>query len=180
MRRKKSAVLSLVAALGVGLGCASAPQPVPGPKRAAWLPPEKKCPWDAMLHMEKMGLKPGDRIPVIVDALQDHAGSARYANGAVHALPRNVKVDLKNVLKVEGELATVRIGGRLYVAGHRVFGRYDRVHMPAGYSVPFCGVLLDPRWDRDGEGLISYSGPERGTAVVQDTHGVIEVVERFP
>lgn len=176
----KSAVVSLISALCVGLGCASAPPPAPVPKRAAWLPPEKKCPWDAMLHMKKMGLKVGDRIPVIVDALQDHAGSGRYANGMVHALPRNVKVELKNVMKVEGELSTVRLVGKLYVANHRVFGRYDRALMPAGYSVPFCGVLLDPRWDRDGEGLISYSGPERGTAVVKDTRGVIEVVERFP
>ena len=178
MRWMKSTALSL--ALAAGLGCASAPPPAPTVKRPTWLPPEKACPWDALMHMKKMGLKAGDRIPVVVDALQDHPGSARYANGYVHALPRNVKVELKNVLKVEGELATVRIGGRLHVAGHRVFGRYDRVHMPAGYSVPFCGILVDPRWDRDGEGLISYAGPERGTAVVQDTYGVIEVVERFP
>lgn len=180
MSWKQSRVLFLVAAWCVALGCASAPPPAPKPKRPTWMPPEKVCAWDAMLHMKKMGLKAGDRIPVVVDALQDHQGSARYANGSVHALPRNVKVDVKNVMKVEGELATVRIGGRLYVAGHRVFGRYDRVHMPAGYSVPFCGILLDPRWDRDGEGLISYPSPERGTAVVQDVYGVIEVVERFP
>lgn len=163
------------------LGCASAPPPAAeAPKRPTWMPPEKACTWEAQMYMKKMGLKPGDRFAVVVDALQDHAGSAHYSNGFVHALPRNVKVELKNVMKVEGELATVRIGGRLYVAGHRVFGRYDRVLMPAGYSVPFCGILLDPRWERDGEGLISYAGPERGTAVVQDTYGVMEVVDKFP
>jgi hypothetical protein len=80
------------------------------------------------------------------------------------------------------QLPGARIGGRLYVTKHRVFGRYDRIFLPEGgaMSVPFCGILLDARWDKDGEGLIAYPSPMKGFSVVQDNTGVILVVDKYP
>ncbi len=114
----------------------------------------------------------------MVDETQNRTGSAHYKSRFVMSLP---KVE-------EGELKDMSIAGYLYVANHRVFGRYDRAYvryyengkLRDFYEVPFCGVLVDPRWDKDGEGILAYPGPERGTAVVQDSKGVIEVVDRFP
>ncbi|SET30506.1 hypothetical protein [Stigmatella erecta] len=172
--------LILVAAGGLGLGggCASKPALVAESQRPSWMPPEMKCPQEAPEQMKKMGLMLGDRIPVVVDETQNRPGSARYKSRFVMSVP---KVE-------EGELKDVSIAGYLYVANHRVFGRYDRAYVRYYedgkvrdfYEVPFCGVLLDPRWDKDGEGILSYPGPERGTAVVQDARGVILVVDRFP
>lgn len=171
-------VLAAVLTAGLGSGCARAPAPVVTSQRPKWMPPEMVCPQDAVEQMKRMGLKVGDRIPVVVDETQNRPGSAHYRSRFVMSLP---KVE-------EGELKDMSIAGFLYVANHRVFGRYDRAYVryyEGGklrdfYEVPFCGVLLDPRWDKDGEGIISYPGPERGTAVVQDSKGIILVVERFP
>lgn len=171
-------LVSTVLLLGLAPGCVSTPEPVVASQRPTWMPPEMKCPSEAVEQMRKMGLTLGQRIPVVVDETQTRPGSARYKSRFVMSVP---KVE-------EGELKDVSIAGYLYVANHRVFGRYDRAYVryyEGGklrdfYEVPFCGVLLDPRWDKDGEGIISYPGPERGTAVVQDAKGVIEVVDRFP
>jgi hypothetical protein len=163
---------------GLGGGCASAPAQVVKSQRPSWMPPEMTCPPDTVEQMKRMGLKVGDRIDVVVDETQNRPGSAHYKSRFVMSLP---KVE-------EGELKNMSIAGYLYVANHRVFGRYDRAYvryyeegkLRDFYEVPFCGVLLDPRWDKDGEGIISYPGKERGTAVVQDSKGVILVVDRFP
>jgi hypothetical protein len=171
-------ILTAGLAACVGLGCASAPKPVVTAQRPKWMPPVMTCPADAVYQMQRMGLKVGDRIPVVVDETQNRPGSAHYKSRFVMSLP---KVE-------EGELKDLSIAGYLYVANHRVFGRYDRAYVryyEAGklrdfYEVPFCGVLVDPRWDKDGEGIIAYPGPERGTAVVQDTQGIIQVVDSFP
>jgi hypothetical protein len=171
-------VLTAVLAACLGVGCASDPEPVVTSLRPKWMPPEMSCPADAVAQMQRMGLKVGDRIPVVVDETQNRPGSAHYKSRFVMSLP---KVE-------EGELKDMSIAGYLYVANHRVFGRYDRAYVryyEGGklrdfYEVPFCGVLLDPRWDKDGEGIISYPGPERGTAVVQDSRGIILVVDHFP
>jgi hypothetical protein len=163
----------------LGFGCASAPTaPAETAVRPKWKPPVMTCPPDALDQMKRMNLKIGERIHVVVDETQNRPGSAHYKSRFVMSLP---KVE-------EGELKDVSIAGYLYVANHRVFGRYDRAYVryyEGGklrdfYEVPFCGVLMDPHWDKDGEGLISYPGPERGTAVVQDSKGIIEVVDRFP
>ena len=171
-------ILASMLAACLGSGCASAPVAEVVSQRPKWMPPEMTCPADAVAAMERMGLKVGDRIPVVVDETQNRPGSAHYKSRFVMSLP---KVE-------EGELKDMSIAGYLYVANHRVFGRYDRAYvryyedgkLRDFYEVPFCGVLLDPRWDKDGEGIISYPGPERGTAVVQDSRGIIQVVERFP
>ncbi|MDY7228476.1 hypothetical protein [Hyalangium rubrum] len=160
------------------MGCVSAPEEVKASTRPKWMPPEMKCSSDAIAQMERMQLKVGDRIPVVVDETQNRPGSAHYKSRFVMSLP---KVE-------EGELKDMSIAGYLYVANHRVFGRYDRAYvryyedgkLRDFYEVPFCGVLVDPRWDKDGEGIISYPGPEPGTAVVQDSQGVIQVVDQFP
>lgn len=180
MSEARSQQWVLVAALAgcLGVGCATAPAPEVGPERPKWMPPVMKCPADAQEQMKRMGLKKGDRIPVVVDETQNRAGSAHYKSRFVMSLP---KVE-------EGELKDMSIAGYLYVANHRVFGRYDRAYVryyESGklrdfYEVPFCGVLVDPRWDKDGEGIVAYPGPERGTAVVQDSKGIIEVVDSFP
>lgn len=162
----------------LGWGCASAPAPVVVSQRPTWMPPVMSCPADAIEQMNRMGLKVGDRIPIVVDETQNRPGSAHYRSRFVMSLPQ----------VEEGELKDLSIAGYLYVANHRVFGRYDRAYvryyengkLRDFYEVPFCGVLLDPRWDKDGEGIISYPGPERGTAVVQDSKGVILVVDHFP
>jgi hypothetical protein len=166
----------LVVALEVG--CASAPAQVVTSQRPSWMPPVMTCPAETVEQMERMGIKVGARIPVVVDETQNRPGSARYKSRFVMSLP---KVE-------EGELKNMSIAGYLYVANHRVFGRYDRAYvryyedgkLRDFYEVPFCGVLLDPRWDKDGEGIIAYPGKERGTAVVQDSKGIILVVDRFP
>jgi hypothetical protein len=143
------------------------------PERPKWMPPEGDCPKGSVLQMERLGLKPGDRVPVIVDSIQDHPGPARYNYSFVIATPR-----------AEGEkmLPGARIGGRLFVTKHRVFGRYDRIFVPesGASSVPFCGVLLDSRWDKDGEGLVAYPSPMKGFSVVQDNTGILLVVDRYP
>ncbi|GHG64409.1 hypothetical protein [Comamonas sp. JC664] len=163
--------------VGLGLwgavaGCGHSKSAAAGPERPKWMPPEGTCPRGALLQMERLGLKPGDKVPVIVDAIQDHPGPARYNYSFVIALPRDTG---------EQQLPGARIGGRLYVTKHRVFGRYDRIFLPeSGASVPFCGILLDARWDRDGEGLIAYPSPMKGFSVVQDNTGVIQVVDRYP
>jgi hypothetical protein len=165
-------------AVVLGAGCASAPAPVVTTKRPKWMPPVLVCPQDAVDQMQRMGLKVGDHIPVVVDETQNRPGSAHYKSRFVMSLP---KVE-------EGELKDMSIAGYLYVSNHRVFGRFDRAYvryyengkLRDFYEVPFCGVLVDPRWDKDGEGIIAYPGPERGTAVVQDSKGIIEVVDRFP
>lgn len=171
-------VAAATALVCLGAGCVSAPEPVQTSLRPKWMPPEMKCSEDAIVQMERMKLKVGDRIPVVVDETQNRPGSAHYKSRFVMSLP---KVE-------EGELKDMSIAGYLYVANHRVFGRYDRAYvryyengkLRDFYEVPFCGVLLDPRWDKDGEGLVSYPGPEQGTAVVQDSRGIIQVVDRFP
>src|SRR5215217_358598 len=152
-----------------GVGCGTTKDVAPKPERPKWMPPEGTCPKGSLVQMDRLGLKPGDKIPVIVDAIQDHPGPARYNYSFVIALPRE---------EGETKLPGARIGGRLYVTKHRVFGRYDRVFLPEGgaMSVPFCGILLDARWDRDGEGLIAYPSPMKGFSVVQDNTGVILVV----
>jgi hypothetical protein len=168
-----------VLAAGLASGCTRAPAPVvAAQQRPRWMPPQMTCPAAAVEQMRRMGLNVGDRISVVVDETQNRPGSAHYKSRFVMSLP---KVE-------EGELKDVSIAGYLYVASHRVFGRYDRAYVryyEGGklrdfYEVPFCGVLLDPRWDKDGEGIISYPGPERGTAVVQDSKGIILVVDHFP
>lgn len=163
----------MTALVVVGAGCGHAGDVAPKPERPKWMPPEGTCPKGALVQMERLGLKPGDKVPVIVDAIQDHPGPARYNYSFVIALPRD-----------DGEktLPGARIGGRLYVTKHRVFGRYDRIFLPesGAMSVPFCGVLLDARWDRDGEGLIAYPSPMKGFSVVQDNTGVILVVDQYP
>ncbi|MFL5349453.1 MAG: hypothetical protein ACJ8AT_32030 [Hyalangium sp.] len=174
MQRSRAAVLAAC----LSAGCASAPAPVVTAQRPKWMPPVMTCPADALEQMKRMGLKVGDHIPVVVDETQNRPGSAHYKSRFVMSLP---KVE-------QGELKDMSIAGYLYVANHRVFGRYDRAYVryyEGGklrdfYEVPFCGVLVDPRWDKDGEGIIAYPGPERGTAVVQDSKGIIEVVDRFP
>ncbi|AFE06838.1 putative lipoprotein [Corallococcus coralloides DSM 2259] len=155
------------------LACQHGPDTAAKAPRPAWMPPEGTCPRGAQLQMERLGLKVGDRIPVIVDSIQDHPGPARYNYSFVIALPQ---------AEGEAKLPGARIGGRLYVTKHRVFGRYDRIFTPesGATSVPFCGVLLDTRWDRDGEGLIAYPSPMKGFSVVQDNTGVIQVVDRYP
>jgi hypothetical protein len=176
---RASCVYAAALAVSLGAGCASGPkEPVETSLRPTWMPPKMECPPDAVEVMKRMGLSVGDRIPVVVDETQNRPGSAHYKSRFVMSQP---KVE-------QGELKDISIAGYLYVANHRVFGRYDRAYVrqyEGGkvrdfYEVPFCGVLLDPRWDKDGEGLISYLGPEQGTAVVQDSRGVIQVVERFP
>ena len=168
---------ALVASLA--LGCASGPvEPVATTLRPEWMPPPMTCPPEAVDRMEARGIKVGQRIPVVVDETQNRPGSAHYKSRFVMSLPQGQ----------EGELKDMSIAGYLYVANHRVFGRYDRAYVrdyEGGkvrdfYEVPFCGVLLDPRWDKDGEGILSYLGPEPGTAVVQDSRGVILVVDQFP
>jgi len=156
-----------------GVGCGTTKDVAPKPERPKWMPPEGTCPKGSLVQMDRLGLKPGDKIPVIVDAIQDHPGPARYNYSFVIALPRE---------EGETKLPGARIGGRLYVTKHRVFGRYDRVFLPEGgaMSVPFCGILLDARWDRDGEGLIAYPSPMKGFSVVQDNTGVILVVDQYP
>lgn len=164
--------------VGLGVGCASAPAQVVTSQRPSWMPPVMTCPVGTVEQMERMGLKVGARIPVVVDETQNRPGSAHYKSRFVMSLP---KVE-------EGELKNMSIAGYLYVANHRVFGRYDRAYvryyedgkLRDFYEVPFCGVLMDPRWDKDGEGIIAYPGKERGTAVVQDSKGIILVVDRFP
>ncbi|HEX8706413.1 MAG TPA: hypothetical protein VF815_46695 [Myxococcaceae bacterium] len=181
MSAARRALLGCLAALGasVALGCASGPEtPVDEPLRPKWMPPAMTCPPDAVDRMARRGIKVGQRIPVVVDETQNRPGSAHYKSRFVMSLP----------LGQEGELKDMSIAGYLYVANHRVFGRYDRAYVRDYedgkvrdfYEVPFCGVLLDPRWDKDGEGILSYLGPEPGTAVVQDSRGVILVVDRFP
>ena len=165
------------AVVGLGLlvaaGCRTSSASSQGPARPKWMPPEGTCPRGALLQMERLGLKPGDKVPVIVDAIQDHPGPARYNYSFVIALPRE---------QGEQQLPGARIGGRLYVTKHRVFGRYDRIFLAesGAMSVPFCGILLDSRWDKDGEGLIAYPSPMKGFSVVQDNTGVIQVVDRYP
>jgi hypothetical protein len=165
--------LGVLAGLVVLAGCRHTEEVEAKPERPKWMPPEGACPKGSLLQMERLGLKPGDRIPVIVDAIQDHPGPARYNYSFVIALPRD---------EGEKKLPGARIGGRLYVTKHRVFGRYDRIFLPesGAMSVPFCGILLDSRWDRDGEGLIAYPSPMKGFSVVQDNTGVIQVVEVYP
>jgi len=178
MARSLQWVLAAGLAAGLGAGCVSAPAPVVTSQRPKWMPPEMVCPADAVEQMQRMGLKVGDHIPVVVDETQNRPGSAHYKSRFVMSLP---KVE-------QGELKDMSIAGYLYVANHRVFGRYDRAYVryyEGGklrdfYEVPFCGVLVDPRWDKDGEGIIAYPGPERGTVVVQDSKGIIQVVDRFP
>ncbi|MBJ6759343.1 hypothetical protein JGU66_01125 [Myxococcaceae bacterium JPH2] len=165
--------LSVLAMLGAWVGCGHAAPVEVKPERPKWMPPDGDCPKGSQLQMQRLGLKAGDRIPVIVDSIQDHPGPARYNYSFVIATPR-----------ADGEkmLPGARIGGRLFVTKHRVFGRYDRIFVPesGALSVPFCGVLLDSRWDRDGEGLIAYPSPMKGFSVVQDNTGVILVVDRYP
>lgn len=163
----------LAVLLGLLAGCRHTEEVEAKPERPKWMPPEGACPKGSLLQMERLGLKPGDRIPVIVDAIQDHPGPARYNYSFVIALPRE---------EGEKKLPGARIGGRLYVTKHRVFGRYDRIFLPesGAMSVPFCGILLDARWDRDGEGLIAYPSPMKGFSVVQDNTGVILVVDTYP
>jgi hypothetical protein len=182
MPAQRRALLVCTAALVAGgaLGCASSgPEaPVATPLRPKWMPPEMTCPPEAVEQMARMGIQVGQRIPVVVDETQNRPGSAHYKSRFVMSLPQ----------VEQGELKDMSIAGYLYVANHRVFGRYDRAYVRYYedgkvrdfYEVPFCGVLLDPRWDKDGEGIISYLGPEPGTAVVQDSRGVILVVGRFP
>lgn len=160
-------------ALGLWAGCRHSGEVEARPARPKWMPPEGACPRGALLQMERLGLKPGDKVPVIVDAIQDHPGPARYNYSFVIALPRG---------EGEQKLPGARIGGRLYVTKHRVYGRYDRIFLPesGGGSVPFCGILLDSRWDQDGEGLIAYPSPIKGFSVVQDNTGVIQVVDTYP
>ncbi|AEI69135.1 hypothetical protein [Corallococcus macrosporus] len=162
-----------VGLLGALAGCRGASASAQGPARPKWMPPDGACPRGALIQMERLGLKPGDKVPVIVDAIQDHPGPARYNYSFVIALPRDAG---------EAQLPGARIGGRLYVTKHRVFGRYDRIFLPesGAMSVPFCGILLDSRWDKDGEGLIAYPSPMKGFSVVQDNTGVIQVVDRYP
>jgi hypothetical protein len=178
MARNLQWILAAGLVVGLAVGCASAPAQVVTSQRPKWMPPEMTCPQETVEQMEGMGLKVGTRIPVVVDETQNRPGSARYKSRFVMSLP---KVE-------EGELKDMSIAGYLYVTNHRVFGRYDRAYvrnyedgkLRDFYEVPFCGVLLDPRWDKDGEGIISYPGKERGTAVVQDSQGIILVVDRFP
>lgn len=180
MRAARRALLGCAAALAVVVaGCATGQAaPVATPLRPKWMPPPMDCPPEAVDQMARMEIKVGQRIPVVVDETQNRPGSAHYKSRFVMSLPKDQK----------GELANMSIAGYLYVANHRVFGRYDRAYVRDSeggkvrdfYEVPFCGVLLDPRWDKDGEGIISYLGPEPGTAVVQDSRGVILVVDRFP
>jgi hypothetical protein len=181
MSAARRAMLGCFAALAAGLasGCASGPvTPVATALRPKWMPPPMTCPPETVELMARRGLKVGQRIPVVVDETQNRPGSAHYKSRFVMSLPKDP----------EGELKDMSIAGYLYVANHRVFGRFDRAYVRYSeggkvrdfYEVPFCGVLLDPRWDKDGEGLISYLGPEPGTAVVQDSRGVILVVDRFP
>ncbi|MFY2561385.1 hypothetical protein ACN469_27540 [Corallococcus terminator] len=172
MRASSRWLAALVVAVG-GAGCGHTKDAAPKPERPKWMPPEGTCPKGSLVQMERLGLKPGDKIPVIVDAIQDHPGPARYNYSFVIALPREGG---------EKMLPEARFGGRLYVTKHRVFGRYDRVFLPEGgaMSVPFCGILLDARWDRDGEGLIAYPSPMKGFSVVQDNTGVILVVDQYP
>src|SRR4029077_15079779 len=126
-------------AAGLGSGCASTPEPVVQSLRPPWMPPLMTCPADATEQMKRMGLKVGDRIPVVVDETQNRPGSAHYKSRFVMSLP---KVE-------QGELKDMSIAGYLYVANHRVCGRYDRAYVryyEGGklrdfYEVPFCGVL---------------------------------------
>ncbi len=173
MRMRGPVYMAAWVVLGLLAGCRHTQGEGVKAERPKWMPPEGDCPRGALLQMERLGLKPGDKVPVIVDAIQDHPGPARYNYSFVIALPRE---------DGEKKLPGARIGGRLYVTKHRVFGRYDRIFLPesGAMSVPFCGVLLDARWDRDGEGLIAYPSPMKGFSVVQDNTGIIQVVDRYP
>ena len=135
------------------------------------------CPADAVDQMQRMGLKVGDHIPVVVDETQNRPGSAHYKSRFVMSLP---KVE-------EGELKDMSIAGYLYVANHRVFGRYDRAYVryyEGGklrdfYEVPFCGVLVDPPLGQGRRGDHRLPGPRErhsGGAGL----GIIEVVDAFP
>ena len=173
MRMRGPVWMAGLLVLGLSAGCRHTQVESAKAERPKWMPPEGDCPRGALLQMERLGLKPGDKVPVIVDTIQDHPGPARYNYSFVIALPR---------AEGEKQLPGARIGGRLYVTKHRVFGRYDRIFLPEGgaMSVPFCGILLDARWDKDGEGLIAYPSPMKGFSVVQDNTGVILVVDKYP